>query len=190
MGRVLLLGAGSSRKRMVCVNDKWDWVGQELITLDIESSHRTDVVWDLNNIPWSRPRLWFKTLFAKPFEGSSFEEIHAYQLLEHLGSQGDAKSFFDVFYEAWRLLEPGGHFVGTTPMWNSMWALGDPGHRRVINRGSLVFLSQMEYDLQVGTTPMADYRSLWKGDFETVSYDESNENFAFILKAIKPARSY
>jgi hypothetical protein len=69
-------------------------------------------------------------------------------------------------------------------MWDSPWAWGDPGHTRVITRGSLIFLDQREY-IQVGETPITDYRPFYKADFEIMSLMESEHMFGFILKAIK-----
>jgi len=157
------------------VGDKEGWEGQTVLTVDVEARHMPDVVWNLESFPW-------------PFEDNSTEEIHAYELLEHLGKQGDVASFFSHFYECWRILKPGGHLAATVPMWNSPWAWGDPGHRRVITTGSLVFLDHEEYRKQVGITPMADYRRSWRGDFERVACQETEHNLIFVLRAIKPAR--
>jgi len=125
---------------------------------------------------------------AMAFQDNSFDEVHAYELLEHLGQQGDIWSFFGTFAEIHRILRPEGRLAATVPRWDSMWAWGDPGHTRVINEGSLAFLSQEQYRLQVGKTPMADYRSVWKGDFEPTWTGFTEHNFMFTLRAVKPAR--
>jgi SAM-dependent methyltransferase len=170
----LLLGCGSSRiKRIVVPGLPQDWV--ELKTLDIEPSHNPDVVADLNN--------------GIPYPDDTFDEVHAYEILEHLGQQGDVKSFFYTFYEIWRVLKPKGVLCATVPDWKSMWAWGDPGHTRIINSGSLVFLDQEEYRKQIGVTAMSDYRSLWQGDFMRIGQQTQGENFIFCLEAQKPARS-
>ena len=116
--RVLLLGCGSSRDRRIKIQGKKDWEGQELVTLDSNPSHSPDIVWDLDQYPWK----WTKGLK----EGSQFDEIHAYEVLEHLGEQGYAESFFGCFFEIWRLLKPGGYLAATVPHWQSMWATGSP----------------------------------------------------------------
>jgi hypothetical protein len=59
----------------------------------------------------------------------------------------------------------------------------------VINEGSLTFLDQTQYALQVGKTAMTDFRSLWSGDFEAVGIERTGEQLYFILKAHKPARA-
>jgi len=147
----------------------------EITTLDIESSHEPDVLWDLNVLPW-------------PFEDNSFAEVHAYEVLEHLGSQGDAKAFFAHFWEIYRILQPMGYLGASVPRWDHMWALGDPSHRRVIAEGTLIFLSQPEY-ANVGRTMMTDFRSIWKGDFSTEATQKTEGQLYFLLKAHKPARA-
>ena len=189
---VVILGAGSHHNRKIEVDGRSDWKGQSVATIDYEPRHKPTLVWDLNVLPW-------------PVADSSAQEIHAYEILEHLGTQGDAEAFFNHFYECWRILKPNGHLVATVPHWQSLWAFGDPSHRRVINSGSLVFLDQMEYRYQIDgiakpdgsrkKTPMSDFRSIWHGDFKSVGScvyrdDEGNpSNFAFVLQAIKPVRS-
>jgi SAM-dependent methyltransferase len=145
------------------------------VRLDYNAAHAPDVVHDLESLPW-------------PFESDSFDRVHAYEVLEHLGQQGDASSFFAHFGEAYRILKPGGYLAATCPSWKSMWAWGDPSHRRVLTAGSLVFLDQTEYQRQVGKTAMSDFRWLWKGDFELAFGQDDGEAFRFILRAVKPSR--
>lgn len=127
-------------------------------------------------------------LIPWPLADESFDECHAYEVLEHLGQQGDAKSFFGTFSEIYRILKPEGHLFATVPMWNSIWAWGDPSHKRVINQGSLAFLSQQEYKKQIGNSPMTDFRYIYKGDFDLVYTKSQDGIFLFGLKAVKPSR--
>lgn len=168
--RELLIGCGNSRKKQV--HGSWtteDW--SNLTTLDMDAGCKPDVVHNLDVLPY-------------PFADNTFDEIHAYQVLEHTGRQGDWKFFFDQFYEFWRILKPDGLFVASVPMWDSPWAWGDPGHTRVITKGSLIFLDQREY-AQVGQSAMTDYRHAWKGNFQPFAAIEKEHEFGFILKAIK-----
>lgn len=167
----LLIGCGNDRRKKI-KGEKLAEEWTELVTLDWDASCKPDVVHDLNITPY-------------PFADNTFDEIHAYEVLEHVGRQGDFRFFFRQFEEFWRILKPGGYFVATVPLWDSKWAWGDPGHTRVINDGSLVFLSQKEYELQVGKTAMTDYRHCYKADFEIMATVEQNEMFGFVLKAIK-----
>jgi len=170
--KVLLIGAGSSRK-LTLQRDLSD--NPDITTLDIEASHNPDVLWDLNNVPW-------------PFEDNSFDQIHAYEVLEHLGQQGDARSFFGTFAEAYRILKPGGYLVGSVPGWDTLWAWGDPSHKRIICEGSFTYLDYTQYAKQVGVTPMTDFRSIWQGDFETVHLQRAGDILFFALKCHKPRR--
>jgi len=169
--RELLLGCGASRERKVFQeNGKTPF--RNLTTLDLEASHKPDVVHDLNVTPW-------------PFEDSSFDEVHAYEILEHLGRQGDAHSFFAHFSEIWRVLKPGGRLFASCPMWDSPWAWGDPGHTRIITKYTLVFLTQEHYKREVGVTASSDYRGVYTADFDIVATQESRDVFAFVLEAKK-----
>jgi SAM-dependent methyltransferase len=168
----LLLGCGSSRVKKLHQQGRSDWDG--LVTLDLEARHNPDVVHDLNN--------------PLPFPDNSVDEIHAYEVLEHCGNQGDYKFFFNQFSDFWRVLKNGGVILGTVPLPTSVWAWGDPSHTRVIPKESFIFLRQPEY-AQVGITAMSDFRSIYKADFDIVHLHENGDILEFGLKAIKPARN-
>lgn len=166
----LLIGAGNSKERRITFPEiPATWT--ELVTLDFDESTNPDVVHDLNQLPY-------------PFQDNEFDEIHAYEVLEHCGAQGDWRFFFNQFYEFWRILKPGGYFIATVPMWDSPWAWGDPGHTRVITEGSLYFLDRKEYQ-QIGKTSMTDYRPWWDGDFERYAMQASEHQMGFVLRARK-----
>ncbi len=169
----LLLGAGSRRDKMVLAPETpEDWTS--LWTVDINPRHEPTHVHDLNKYPW-------------PYEDSMFDEVHAYELLEHLGNQGDYKAYFACFQEIWRILKPGGWLCGTSPGLKSGWLWGDPGHTRVISRETFAFLSQREYVAQVGKTAMTDYRFCYKGDFQIIPnlMVDRGDTFIYCLRAIK-----
>lgn len=167
----LLLGAGSRRSKVLYRPGHLEW--SNLVTLDMNPDHAPDVVWDMEQLPL-------------PFEDNSADEIHAYEVLEHMGRQGDWRFFLAQFEDFWRILKPGGMFFATTPHPSSPWAFGDPGHTRLIPIEALTFLSQAEYDKQVGKTPMTDYRRWYKGDLR-LCFGEVSEGGAtrFALMAVK-----
>jgi SAM-dependent methyltransferase len=171
--RELLIGCGNRREKRMDPTKRFKW--HDLTTLDHDPNCGADIVHDLEDLPW-------------PINDDSFDECHAYCVLEHLGRQGDWRSFFAHFGEIYRILKPGGHLFAVVPSRMDKWLWGDPSHTRVIQPESLVFLSQQEYRDQVGRTPMTDFRHTWKGDFETVGGKDNGADFYFALKAHKPAR--
>lgn len=169
----LLLGCGNSRRKRIWADDKTEW--SNVVTLDIDPNCKPDVLWDLNLRPL-------------PFEENTFDEIHATHLLEHLGQQGSWRSWLDEWSDYWRILKPGGYFFGVTPSISSPWLWGDIGHTRVVSQETLVFLNQDQYKQQVGITSMTDYRAWYKADFQLVKADTNEEEFLFVLQAVKPSR--
>lgn len=166
----LLIGCGRKWDKRIRTRGTNEWA--ELITLDHNPDVKPNVLHDLTIMPY-------------PFPNNTFDEIHAYEVLEHIGQQGDYKTFFAQFSEFHRILKPRGLFCATVPMWNNLCAWGDPSHTRVINNGTLVFLSQKQYEIQQGNTPMTDFRYIWKRDFDIFMAKEQESNFIFILQAVK-----
>ena len=167
----LLIGCGNRKNKQITFEEiPEQWI--ELTTLDIDPETHPDVVHDLEDLPL-------------PFDDDMFDEIHAYEVLEHTGQQGDWRFFFNQFYEFWRILKPGGYLIGSCPKWDSQWVWGDPGHKRILSSHTFVFLSQKEYKVQVGETSMTDYRDYWDGDFELVAAQEEGDTFGFVLRALK-----
>ncbi len=170
----LLLGCGSNREKILKVQDRpQDW--PDLTTLDFNADHKPNVVWDLENLPY-------------PFADEQFDEIHAYEVLEHTGTQGDWKFFFAQWAEFWRMLKPGGYFCGSCPLPTSVWAWADPSHKRIIAPETLTFLDQSEYTKQVGKTALSDFRFCYQGDFQRMGTKTAGETFFFVLRAVKPSR--
>lgn len=169
----LLIGCGNRRVK-VC-HAPGNEAFTDLTTLDIDPNSGADVIHDLNVIPY-------------PFADDQFDEIHASEVLEHLGSQGDWRAFFAQFSELWRILKPGGVLCASCPSATSRWAWGDPGHTRLIQPESLTFLHQPAYTAQVGVTAMTDYRAVYRADFDLVAREDDGESFVFILQAVKPSR--
>ena len=177
--RELLLGCGYKKeKRIVVPGTPSQW--QNLTTVDVNPRCRPDVVADLNT------EGWYCTTGIERYY--AYDEIHAYEVLEHLGSQGDFQHFFRTFQNLWDLLKDGGYLCATTPSRHSPWLWGDPGHRRAILPESLVFLDQTEYTRQVDKTSMSDYRECYTADFRIVHSQENLYTHTFVLQAIRASR--
>lgn len=170
--RELLIGCGmGDRSRKVITFDEIPSEWQNVTRLDMMPEHEPDVVHDLEVLPY-------------PFADNTFDEIHAYEVLEHTGQQGDWRFFFAQWTEFHRILKPGGYFIGSCPMWDQAWAWSDPGHKRIISAHSLMFLDQEFYRKEVGKTAASDYRPVYKVSFETMAVQEKGPQFFFALKAV------
>jgi len=98
--KCLMLGSGFSplARRVWATEDRaeppTDWV-----TLDCNPSCSPDVVFDLECIESSA----YVKENRLPIADNTFDEIHAYEVMEHYGSQGDYRGFFTGFRELWRI---------------------------------------------------------------------------------------
>jgi predicted SAM-dependent methyltransferase len=166
----LLIGCGRRRDKLVW-NGEYpvygDW--SDLVTMDFNGEVDPSVVVDL--------------LDPLPVRDGSISEIHAYEVLEHLGYQGDWRFFFDQFADFWRVLRPGGLVVGTVPWWQSEWAFGDPSHTRVIHPNNFIFLNQEMYrkNFREGR-PMSDFTFYWKLNFDIVALYKLQDQLFFTLR--------
>ena len=168
----LVLGCGNYRKKRIYLDDD-EYINPTFV--DIDRNTNPDILWDLNKLPL-------------PFENDEFDEIHAYDVLEHLGTQGDINRFFYEFSEYYRILKNDGKFFISCPGYNTKWAWGDPGHTRIMTKETFTYLNQGLYNIQVGKTQMTDYRDKWKGNFQLVQAllaDNDNDSNSYILRCLK-----
>jgi len=204
--RELLIGCGHRRDRLL---DPFMYVSpnpappaatqctrwQHVTTVDINTACRPDYIMDLEKgLRTLRPPLPNDVdLFRSTgnvfwtLKDNIFSEVHAYEVLEHLGHQGNVTEFFGDFDELWRVLAPGGWLCATVPSRYSVWLWGDPGHRRAILPAMLQFLNRPNYR-NLGRSPMSDYRDLFVSDWDVVHSYDNEETHSFVLQAVKPAR--
>ena len=169
----LLLGCGYRRKKDIRYqNTPKDW--QKLVTLDNNPRCNPDNIFNLFQLREVR----------LPFCNDCFNEIHAYDVLEHLAHQGDHEFFFAEFSEYWRILKPNGLLIATVPDLKSKYALGDPSHKRIITYEQLQFLDQDQYK-KVGKSKCSDFRHIYAADFKILSHRIIETDFIFILRANK-----
>lgn len=154
--KCLMLGAGHTPlKRKYVAPTSAPESNTEWVSLDMNPDCKPDILFELELIEKGQ---------QIPVAAESFDEIHAYDVLEHYGTPGDYNGFFMGFRELWRILKPGGLLIANTPMWDVMWTWGDPGHCRVIAQGTLGYLTRaMYYDQEtgeciLGKSAATDYR--------------------------------
>jgi SAM-dependent methyltransferase len=100
------------------------------VNVDLTENTKPDVVHDLNVRPW-------------PFETSSFDEIHAFDVIEHLDN------VLKTVEEIHRVGRPGATVYITVPHFSSDGAFTDPTHRQ--------YFGAMTFDYMTDGHPNAFY---------------------------------
>jgi predicted SAM-dependent methyltransferase len=184
--RELLLGCGNSRAKLLGLPNT-ELVFKNLTTADCNAECNPDILINLNIVPWYT--LDGTKKVVNRIVENSFDEVHAYEVLEHLGSQGDVRTFFDTFNEIYRVLKPDGHLFATTPSRYSAWLWGDPSHARVILQETLSFLCHDQIvKNRKARTAMSDFDMYRKCDFKVIASTDNHVSHIFCLQAQKPAR--
>lgn len=166
--KTLLLGCGNSRTRKLLyrgLTEEFD----ELTTIDMNLSCDPDICMQLDGY------------IKLPFGSETFDEIAAYDFLEHIGQQGDWEGFFREFSEYHRVLKLNGTMGIIVPIGRDAFA--DPGHKRMFSLNHFMFLSQDFYkeSLDKGKS-ITDYRWFWKNDFKIMAIEESEHHIACLLE--------
>lgn len=168
--RNLLLGCGHARAKRVGLPGREDWTG-ELVTVDMSPEVGATHCIELGTAPLPFPDEWF-------------DEIHAYDSLEHWGKQGDWRGWFDEFADYWRVLKPGGVFCAIVPVGSDWFA--DPGHVRFITQNHFLMMDRqiVQARLDEGKS-ITDYRWYWKRDFAVAHSEfvgEPRHHLAVVLE--------
>lgn len=179
--KYLLIGCGNEHSKRIWFDangengkgsPERDFGSGELVTLDIDPDLSPSVVHDLDKLPY-------------PFADDEFDEIHAYEVLEHCGRQGDGEFFFAQFREFYRILKHDGYLMISVPMWDNEIAWGVPDHKRVLPKSIFAFLDRAYYE-NIGKAAYGDYRHLL-GDVHlpSVGFEESETQLHVVLRAVK-----
>src|SRR6266581_3956947 len=108
--RELLLGCGRARDKRIVIPGQTSRAWHHLTTADINRNVGADLWLDLNqDPPWYAHSQADPNYIAHALLSDFWDEIHAYEVLEHLGSLGDAASYLAQMSELWRLLKPNGY---------------------------------------------------------------------------------
>lgn len=163
MKRALLLGSGASRERKIRITagEPRDFKDYDLITIDMDPDCNPTIVGEL---PQSLPKDW----------GPVFDEIHAYDSLEHWGTQGDWKGWLDEMGIYHDLLKPGGRFFCVIPVGEDRFT--DPGHTRFMGSNWFNILCNDYYEERAAKDPtrktaQGDYRWYWKKNFQRIAME-------------------
>lgn len=163
----LLIGCGNSREKRIRIPGKEEW-SLPLVTMDMDPDCGADIVHDIEQRPL-------------PFASDSFDEMGAFDVLEHVGKQGDWRGWFDEMAEYWRILKPGGWFYIIVPVGAA--AFYDPGHTRFFSKMHFGFLNQRFYEEQRRLkTTATDYRHYWRLNFEIRLTQEETDLLGVILE--------
>jgi SAM-dependent methyltransferase len=170
--RSLLIGCGKNLTKQVQYDGKAEWTGA-LTTMDINPNIGADVVFDMDMVANG---------CRMPFSDDTFDEIGAYNTLEHWGRQGDFRGWFYECGEYWRILKPGGLMSILVPIGED--ALADPGHTRFFQQNWFGFLSQTFYEQnEVLGSCFTDYRWYWKKNFDVLYMQEhGGHHLAVVLR--------
>ncbi len=168
--KYLLLGCGTTPFRCISVGDEdrpVDFSDGTITTVDNTTGVNPDFLADLSDLPYDY------------LESGAYDEIHAYAILEHTGTQGDGDFFFGQFNECWRVLKDNGVMLITVPMWNHQCQWGVPDHKRALPSCVFGFLQEDYYD-NLGKPGYADYRHLLKGCYWKVIYSEEKGELLYL----------
>lgn len=175
----LLIGCGHSRTKNVYFPDNQNWV-EPLITVDMNPDCGADVVMTMDGLgqrSWRHP-------FGKrlPFPDNHFDEVGAFNCMEHWGAQGDWRAYFDEMAEYHRVMKPGALFYILVPIGDDAYA--DPGHTRFFHVNHFGFLSQGFYEENGKLmTCYTDYKWYWKKNFDVlVLQKQQDHHLAVILR--------
>ena len=165
MKKSLLLGCGRDHTKRIYMGNNSEW--GELVTLDMDPTCGANLCHEQGKFGDYR----------LPFADEEFDEIAAYDCLEHWGRQGDWSGFFDEFEEYHRLLKPNGVMGILVPVGEDAHA--DPGHTRFFSRTQFHFLTREWYERKNVTDYRWYLKTFWKIEYLN---EEGGHHLALMLR--------
>jgi hypothetical protein len=158
------LGCGSKKKEGFIGVDKYKFPG-------------VDIVMDLGKEKW-------------PWEDNSVEEVHCYNLIEHLTNLNQKYERIHFFNELYRVLKKGSQANISTPHWCSMRHYGDPTHCEPLSELGFFYLNEEWRRNNAPHTDIEWNENGYKCNFETswgysIRKDLNEKQEEEIMEAIK-----
>jgi SAM-dependent methyltransferase len=166
--KCLMLGSGNLPLKRKLFMPGTENAEIEWTSLDIDPACKPDVVYDLNQIEYETPMFDRRLQFAS----ETFDELHMYSVISLYGKQGDHGGFFRGMRRLWRILKPGGYFIGGTPAPSDRWAWG------IINDATFLYLTREFYE-RLGEWPLSDYRAYVDPCWWTIVHSEYEQMGTF-----------
>ena len=157
-------------------------------------------LWTLDANPVVQPRLVCRLgQDPIPLPDNSIDLAIAMHLLEHIGTAGEAASWFQFWVELYRVLKPDAVLQFECPYYSSVWAWADPTHVRAISEYTFLYLNQDAYKAEGSAIP--DFRprcdfvlESWltkaDGNPDVVAREGNRTHIEGRLVARKPLRPY
>lgn len=175
--RIALLGCGHKTQPSYGTRESYD--NAQIVRFDNNPDCNPDIEWDVERLEC-----------AAPLPDAPYDEIHAYEVWEHFGQQGNYRGFFAGMNAVARSLKEGGLFYLTSPLPDSVWAWADPGHTRVLPMETWSFLTEAMYD-DLGNSPVSDYRRYIEYWWEPIHREKiSADNYLVVIRRAKERQQH
>jgi len=120
---------------------------------------------------YNDPDLKFDICKPWPLLSSSLDTVHASHVLEHFRDD----DLFTIFFEAGRVLEPGGYLLGIVPYGYTTLQMGTPQHKQMFLKETLYNLSSKNFEKTAYCSGMGQGLKLQPWKVEAVWFSVQNQ---------------